>query len=197
MRRLLTALLASGLLCLPAGQALAQGGQISPCIDYAGNSAMPSLQQAYMFDPSYGYGPGGWAPLTSPFGAGPIGPMTAYSPPGLVAAYGPLGPGPTAAAIAAAAIPPGGFGFQNQNVNNLANTTALLGVAGLQQGELGTMYGRYGLGPGYQTAASLWTAALSGRAASTFAILLAMCLNHNPPQMPGMTPPAGAGASGS
>src|SRR5262249_58739412 len=107
------------------------------------------------------------------------------------------GAGATAAGIAAQAIPPGGFGFQNANVNNLANTTALLGVAGLQQGELGTMYGRYGLGAGYQTAAGLWAAALSGRAASTFAILLAMCLNHNPPQIPGMTPPPGPGASGS
>ena len=197
MRRLLLAALAGSLLSLPVGQAHAQGGQmISPCIDYAGYSALPSLQQAYQFDPSTGYGGAGWGPLTQPFGAGPIGPMTAYSPPGLVAAYGPLGPGPTAATIAARTIPQGGFGFQNQNVNQFVNTTTALGVAGLQQGELGTMYGRYGLGAGYQTAAGLWTAGLSGRAASTFAILLALCIDHNPPQMPGATPPAEQSGSG-
>jgi hypothetical protein len=198
MRRLLLAVLASGLLGLPVGQAYAQGGQmISPCIDYAGYSALPSLQQAYMFDPSYGYAPGGWGAMSQPWGAGPIGPMTAFSPPGLVAAYGPFGAGPTAANISAFMVPPGGFGFQNQAVNNFVNTTTALGLAGLQQGELGTLYGRYGLGAGYQTAAGMWTAGLSGRAASTFAILLALCINHNPPQLPGMTPPAGEGGSGS
>src|SRR5215211_8891822 len=134
MRRLLLAVLAGGLLWLPVGQAHAQGGQmISPCIDYAGNAALPSLQQAYMFDPSTGYGPGGWGAMSQPWGAGPIGPMTAFSPPGLIAAYGPFGPGPTAANIARQTIPPGGFGFQNQNVNNFVNTTTALGLAGLQQ----------------------------------------------------------------
>jgi hypothetical protein len=200
MRRILTALLASGLLCLSAGQAHAQQGPqiISPCIDYAGNAALPSLQQAYQFDPSNMYGPSGWAQyMGQPFGAGPYGPATAFSPPGLVAAYGPFGPGPTAANIAALTIPPGGFGFNNPNINNFANTTTALGLAGLQQGELGTLYGRYGLGAGYQTAAGMWTAGLSGRAASTFAILLALCINHNPPQLPGMTPPASQDGSGS
>jgi hypothetical protein len=198
MRRILTVVLASGLLGLSAGQAHAQGGQmISPCIDYAGYSALPSLQQAYMFDPSYGYASGGWAGLGQPYGAGPIGPLTAFSPPGLIAAYGPLGPGPTAANIAAQTIPPGGFGFNNPSVNNFVNTTTALGLAGLQQGELGTLYARYGTGATYQTAAGMWTAGLSARAASTFAILLALCINHNPPQLPGMTPPAGQGSSGS
>jgi hypothetical protein len=36
----------------------------------------------------------------------------------------------------------GGFGFQNANVNNYLNAQSLIGLAGLQQGEIGTLQGR-------------------------------------------------------
>jgi hypothetical protein len=195
MRRFLVALLASSVLALPALPTHAQtgGGELlqglSSCLEYAGQSALPSLAQAQAFSPS-GYGPFGWAPLTQPFGAGPIGPATMYSPPGLVAAYGPLGPGPTAANIAAGAIPPAGFGFQNQNVNNYLNAQTLIGLGGLQQGEIGTLQGRYGLAGGYQTAAATWTTGLSARAGATLAVALALCLGQSaaPPVPAVMTP---------
>ncbi len=189
MRQFCIALLAAAVLAGPAASVSAQGGaQISPCIDYAGYTALPSLQQAHMFNPSTGYGPYGWGPMSVPYGSGPIGPMTAFSPPGLVAAYGPFGPGPTAANLATALVPQGGFGFNNPNVNNVVNVQTALALAGLQQGELGTLYGRYGIGAGNQIAAGTWTIGLSARAASTFAILLGLCLNQNPPQLP--TPPS-------
>lgn len=186
MRRILFALLTSTLLVLPAGPAHAQGGGqllegLSNCLEYAGQAALPSLAAAQAFTPN-GYGPYGWGPLSQPFGAGPIGPATMYSPPGLVPAYGPLGPGLTAANIAQFAIPSGGFGFNNTNVNNFLNTTTLLGLAGLQQGELGTLYGRYGLAGTYQTAAGTWAAGLSARAGSTLAVALALCLGQPRPQ---------------
>ncbi len=199
MRRFLVALLASGLLALPALPAHAQIGSgqllegLSNCLEYAGQSALPSLSQAQMFNPGTPWGPYGWAPpLSQPYGAGPIGPATLYSPPGLVAAYGPLGAGPTAANIAAATIPAGGFGFQNPNVNNYLTTQTLIGLAGLQQGELGTLQGRYGLAAGYQTAAGTWAAGLSGRAAATLAVALSLCLGQSaaPTTAPSMTPPA-------
>jgi hypothetical protein len=185
MRQVYVALLAAALLAGPAASVSAQdSGQISPCLDYAGYSALPSLQQAHQFNPSTGYGQYGWDALTIPYGSGPIGRMTAFSPPGLVAAYGPLGPGPTAANIAGTMIPPGGFGFNNASVNNTVNVQTALGLAGLQQGELGNMYGRYAVGTASQITAATWAIGLSSRAASTFAILLGLCLNHNPPQPP-------------
>jgi hypothetical protein len=192
MRRFLVALLASTALALPALPASAQtgGGELlqglANCLDYAGQSALPSLAQAQAFTPG-GYGPYGWAPLTQPFGAGPIGPATAYSPPGLAPVYGPLGPGLTAMNIAATAIPPGGFGFQNQNVNNYLNAQTLIGLAGLQQGELGTLQGRYGLAAGYQTAGATWATGLSARAGATLAVAMALCLGQS------ASPPAPAG----
>jgi hypothetical protein len=186
MRRIIVALLASGLLALPAAPTHAQGGGgqliegLANCLEYAGQSALPSLSMAQQFTPS-GVGPYGWAPLTQPFGAGPIGPATMYSPPGLVAAYGPLGPGPTAATIAGLTIPQGGFGFQNQNLNNYLTTQTLLGLGGLQQAELGTLQGRYTLGGIYQTAAATWATGLSARAGSTLAVALALCLGQSAP----------------
>jgi hypothetical protein len=198
MRRLLVALLASTALALPTLPAHAQIGSgqllegLSNCLEYAGQSALPSLAQAQALTPG-GYGPYGWAPLTQPFGAGPIGPATLYSPPGLVPTYGPLGPGLTAMNIAQAAIPPGGFGFQNQNVNNYLNAQTVIGLAGLQQGELGTLQGRYGVAAGYQTAAGTWASGLSARAGATLAVAMALCLGQSaaPPTVPGMMP-AGA-----
>jgi hypothetical protein len=185
----------AALLCLPAPATHAQvgaqvGEKLTNCLEYAGFSALPSLQRAHMFSPEGGYAPYGWGPLAQPYGAGPIGPLTAYSPPGLIAAYGPLGPGPTAFNLANALIPPGGFGFSNQNLNNVVTTQVALGLAGVQQGELGTLYGRYGLGAAYQIAGGTWALALSGRAASTFAVLLGLCLSQEAPQQPspGMAP---------
>jgi hypothetical protein len=211
MRRMVLAVVAASLLGVVGSPALAQDQQgqaaqpgqsgapgagaapavaglletLSTCLGYAGQSALPLLGEAQNYTPT-GYGPYGWAPLTQPWGAGPIGPLTAYSPPGVVPAYGPLGPGLTANAIAAFAVPPGGFGFNNPNLNNYANVSTLTSLAALQQGEQGTLYGRYGLAPAYQLASGTWRAAYSTQAASTFAVALALCV-HRPPAASGAT----------
>src|SRR5215212_3051595 len=102
---------------IPISRELAQRfAEPDPCNTYAAQAALPALTQSYTTNP--GGGPAPWAPLTQPFGAGPIGPATFASPPGLVPVYGPLGPGRTAAAIARAATTPPALGangtpFQN------------------------------------------------------------------------------------
>jgi hypothetical protein len=214
MRRIVLAVLAATLVSLPGQAALAQDPQagtaaaaaaaagpagqagiaglletMSTCLGYAGSQALPALTEARNYTPS-GYGPYGWGPLTQPFGAGPIGPMTAYSPPGLVPAYGPLGPGLTANNIAQSVLPPGGFSFQNPNLNAYANASTLTALGALQQGELGTLYGRYGLGAAFQTAGATWHAAYASEAATTLAVLLALCLNQPKPPAAGAVPTA-------
>src|SRR5262249_10944089 len=44
-----------------------------PCADWAAQAALPSLNQAYAFQPD-GYAQYGWGPLTQPLGAGAYGP---------------------------------------------------------------------------------------------------------------------------
>src|SRR6185436_11952478 len=106
-----------------------------------------------------GGGPAPWAPLTQPFGTGPVGPATFYSPPGVVAAYGPLGPGQTSAAIAQTANPRPTLSANGTPVQNFENALTLLGLAGLQQAELGTLYGRSGAASATENAAAAWVAA--------------------------------------
>ncbi len=79
-----------------------------PCEYWAAQQALPYLLQAYAITPAGAAGVG-WAPLlfgpnTSPLGPGPIGPATLFSPPGLVPAYGPAGPGLTALALGSTAM---------------------------------------------------------------------------------------------
>jgi hypothetical protein len=218
MRRIVLAVLAATLISLPGHAALAQEPQagaaptaaaatgpagqagiaglletMSTCLGYAGTQALPALTEARAYTPG-GYGPYGWGPLTQPFGAGPIGPMTAYSPPGLVPAYGPLGPGLTANNIAQTVLPPGGFSFQAPNLNAYANASTLTALGALQQGELGTLYGRYGLAAAFQTAGATWHAAYASEAASTLAVLLALCLNQPKPPAAAAMPTAPAAA---
>jgi hypothetical protein len=144
-----------------------------PCHTYAARAALPALTQAYTLSP--GGGPAPWAPLTQPFGAGPIGPATLYSPPGLVAAYGPLGPGPTAAALVQSATNPPTLSANGTPIQNFTNALTLLGLAGLQQAELGTLYGRYGAASTTETAAGGWVGAWSGQANATLSILRGYC----------------------
>ena len=177
MRVLIAGLLALGLVALPGHTALAQGQGLPQCAQYAAQAAMPVLQDAYNWT-NYGYaplGPNGWNVLNQPFGAGPYGALAYYGPPGLVAAFGPLGPGPTAQNIAQQFVPPGGFGFQNPNVNNFINFTTAASLAGLQQAELSNLSLRYSNAGIYQTAAATWRAGDAGLAAATLAVLNALC----------------------
>src|SRR5262249_25024277 len=110
------------------------------CQTYAAQVALPALTQSFTSNP--GGGPAPWAPLQQPFGVGPLPPATFYSPPGVVAAYGPLGPGPTAAAIAQSSNPSPTLSANGTPAQNFSNAINLLGLAGLQQAELGTLYAR-------------------------------------------------------
>ncbi len=212
MRLVLIALLTSGLLGLSAAPARAQSNadpcagvsaestvpcvpipldpsllerftQPDPCNAYAAQAAMPSLAQAYGFSPD-GYGPYGWGPLTQPLGAGPIGPATFYSPPGVVPAYGPFGPGQTAYAIAAANVPASTFVPGSIPIQNFQNTLTQLGLAGLQQAELGTLYARYGIAATDQTAAALYVNGYSAQARATLNILRGYCHGLQQPNPP-------------
>jgi hypothetical protein len=144
------------------------------CAYWAAQNALPALNLAYANTPS-GSGPHAWAALGQPFGAGPVGPTTLFSPPGLVPVYGPLGPGNTAAAIAVGAIPPGGWRPSGVPATDFRNTLTLVGLGALQQAELGNLYTRYGLSATYQAAEGFLSQAYSAQAAAAVPILGAMC----------------------
>src|SRR5262249_29766566 len=99
-------------------------------------------------------------------------------PPGLVATYGPLGPGLTANAIAAAATANGGTLSASQQVD----------LASEQQTELGTLFDRYRLGGQLQLASGSWGLGLALRASASRSILPRLCRSQQ-------AQAAGAGAS--
>ena len=170
IRRLTPAVALAVLAVLPSAVAHAQDGP-DPCTVYAAQAAMPSLSQSYAFTPS-GYGPFGYAPLTYPFGVGPYGAAAFFGRPGLAPAFGPLGPGVTANAIARTSL---GNDF---NVRDPANVGTLTSLAGLQQAELGTINTRYSNSAYYQTAAATWAGDYATQAVSAFTILQAYCQNQ-------------------
>jgi len=137
---------------------------------------MPSLYQSYQFSPQ-GYGGQGYAPLTYPFSVGPYGNAAYFGgagvPFGSAPAFGPLGPGLTANNIYTQVIQPSGTAL-----NQPANFGTLVGLAGVQQGELGTLNGRYGNSALYQTASATWAGAYATQASSAFTILQALCANQ-------------------
>jgi hypothetical protein len=143
------------------------------CNLYAAQVALPALTQSFTTNP--GGGPAPWAPLSQPFGAGPLGPATFNSPAGVVPAYGPLGPGQTAAAIAQAANPAPTLSANGTPTQNFLNATTLLGLAGLQQAELGTLYGRSGAASATENAAAAWVAAWASQASATLSIMRGYC----------------------
>ena len=149
----------------------AQSEEPDPCTLYAARMALPSLQQSYAFSPA-GYGPFGYAPLMYPFGAGPYGVAAFFGPPGLVPAFGPLGPGLTANWIAQRLLAPAGV-----NLADPANVSTLLALATLQQAELGTLNTRYSNAAYFQTAAATWAGAYATQAATAFTIFQALCQN--------------------
>jgi hypothetical protein len=143
------------------------------CNSYAAQAALPALTQSFTTNP--GGGPAPWAPLQQPFGAGPIGPATLNSPPGVVPVYGPLGPGQTAVAIAQTANPPPTLSANGTPAQNFSNAITLVGLAGLQQAEFGTLLGRLGLASTTETAAGIWVAAWSTQASATLSIMRGYC----------------------
>jgi len=204
MRSVLMGLIVVPLMLLPAGRAAAQatsnpcdgltvpGGDpcqpvpatqpgllqslLTPndCAGWAAESALPSLNQAYAYQPD-GYGQAGWGPLTQPFGAGAYGPATLYSPPGLAPVYGPLGPGQTANVLAAQAFPNGIPRPTGMPAVDARNTITTLSLAGLQQAELGNLYGRYGLAAGYQAASATYVGGYAAQASAINTIFRGMC----------------------
>ena len=173
MRRLVLALAMASLVALPGQIARADD---DPCIAYAARSALPSLYQSYQFSPQ-GYGGAGYAPLTYPFSVGPYGNAAFFGGPGVpfgtAPAFGPLGPGLTANNIFSQVIAPSGTALTAP-----ANFGTLTGLAALQQGELGTLNGRYGNSALYQTASATWAGAYATQAASAMTILQALCQNQ-------------------
>jgi hypothetical protein len=177
MRRTLLALaLALAGLCVVPGQVA--HAQADVCTDYALQVAFPSLQQSYQFSPQ-GYGPFGYAPLTYPFGVGPYGVGAFFGgrgvPYGSAPAFGPLGPGLTANAIARNVIAPTGTAL-----NDPANFGTLISLAGLQQGELGTLNTRYSNSAYFQTASATWAGAYATQAATAFTLAQAFCQQRQP-----------------
>jgi len=177
MHKFVLALAIAALVSLPGQIARADDdGGPDPCIAYAARSAMPSLYQSYQFSPQ-GYGQLGYAPLTYPFSVGPYGNGAYFGGPGVpfgsAPAFGPLGPGNTANNLFTGVIQPSGTAL-----NQPANFGTLLGLATLQQGELGTLNGRYGNSALYQTASATWAGAYATQAASAMTILQALCQNQ-------------------
>jgi len=143
------------------------------CNLYAAQAALPALTQSFTTNP--GGGPAPWGPLTQPFGTGPVGPATFYGPPAVVAAYGPLGPGQTAAAIAQSANPAPTLSANGTPTQNFSNASTLLGLAGLQQAEQGTLYSRSGAASATENAAAAWVAAWASQASATLSIMRGYC----------------------
>jgi hypothetical protein len=168
MHRLLAALAVVGLLLLTASPVAAQTDPRA-CFAQANQAAWGALSQGYNFSPA-GYGPFGWAPLAQAFDPALAGaPPLFGAPPLPLPAYGPLGPGLTSTAIMAGAIPSAGFG-----VTGLDNST-LIDLQALQQRELGTLNGRYGVGASYQLAGSLWSLGMTYEARAIRQIGRALC----------------------
>jgi len=145
-----------------------------PCADWAAQAAMPSLTQAYAFQPD-GYAQYGWGPLTQPFGAGAYGPATLYSPPGLVPVYGPLGPGVTAPVLAARAFPNGPPFPTGRPAVDARNTITALSLAGLQQAQLNNLYTRQLVGAGSQATSAFWVSGYSTQASAVYTIMRGLC----------------------
>ena len=139
---------------------------------WAAESALPSLNLAYAYQPD-GYGQAGWGPLTQPFGAGAYGPATLYSPPGLRRSTVPLG-WATANVLAAQASPTACRGPRACWLLR-RNTITTLSLAGLQQAELGNLYGRYGLAAGYQGTSATYVGSYAAQASAINTILRGMC----------------------
>jgi hypothetical protein len=175
----------AGLAALPGQIARADDNSPDQCTAYAARSSMPSLYQSYQFSPQ-GYGPFGYAPLSYPFGVGPYGNAAFFGGPGVpfgaAPAFGPLGPGLTANNVFTQVINPTGT-----LLTAPANFPTLLGLATLQQGELGTLNGRYGNSALYQTASATWAGAYATQAASAFTILQALCQNQGADSGMGMS----------
>jgi hypothetical protein len=109
---------------------------------------MPLLQQSLAITPSGAppYGPAGYSGLIGPLGAGPAGVAALGGPPGVIANAGPLGPGPTALALAPSVLAPSAATGPNPaalatllgNGQNLGGAQALLAlIAGAGQGPNG------------------------------------------------------------
>jgi hypothetical protein len=145
-----------------------------PCGYWAAQNAVGPLMMARSVTPA-GMWPYGWAPLAGPFHAGPVGPATLFSPPGALPVYGPLGPGQTAYAIAASALPPQGIRPTGVAATDFQNALTLVALGGLQQTELGNLYGRYGLSGVYQLAGGFLSQAYAAQASSMLPILQALC----------------------
>ena len=177
MRRLVLALAVAGLLASPVQVTHAQDGP-DPCTAQALDAAMPILMRSYEFSPQ-GYGPFGYAPLTYPFGVGPYGVGAFFGgrgvPFGTAPAFGPLGPGLTAVAIANRAITPSGTALTAP-----ANFGTLISLAALQQAELANLNARYSNAAYYQTAAATWAASYAAEAAATFTRVQAECQQRQP-----------------
>jgi hypothetical protein len=184
MRRLLLALFALGPLGLPVPRAHAGDGP-DPCLYAAAQQALPYLQQSYAYSP-WGYAGAGYAPLTYPFGASPYTDATYFGPPGLVPAFGPLGPGLTANLIAQGVLRPRGV-----NLTSPANVGTLASLAALQQAELAQLNTRYSNGAYYQTAAATWAGGYASQAATVFARAAGEC--SPPAASPPMEAPSGSG----
>lgn len=188
MRRGFWALVFSGLLLLPGQQAAAAPSRQDVCAEYAARVALPSLMQSYLYSPQ-GYGPYGYAPLTYPFGVGPYGVAAYFGGPGVpvgaVPAYGPLGPGLTAANIARFVLEPARFAWADP-----ANVGTLIALASLQQSELGNLNTRYTLSASYQEMASSWAAAYATQASAALAVARTLCEGLQPTPGGGSEAPA-------
>ena len=124
MRAMDMRLLLAALLLAAAPPAHAQQDDQAICEGWAAEQAMPLLQQSLAITPSGAppYGPAGWSVFVGPFGAGPWGVAALGGPPGLVAASGPLGPGPTAFSLAPTVLAPSPAGTGGPNPAALATS---------------------------------------------------------------------------
>jgi hypothetical protein len=92
-----------------------------------------------------------------------------------VPVYGPLGPGQTAAVIWQGATPPPTLSANGTPLQNFQNAATVLGLAGLQQAELGTLYAGYAVGGQTQPAAGAWVGAWANQASATLNIMRGLC----------------------
>jgi hypothetical protein len=151
--------------------------------------------RSYEFSPR-GYGQQGFAPLTYPFGVGPYGVATYFGGPGApvgsAPAFGPLGPGLTAANLSRAVIVPSGIAL-----NNVRNLPTLTGLAGMQQGELINLFLRYLNSVLAQDTAAINAAVYAGEAALTLENALIHCMEvmaERERQASGSAPPSSSPA---
>jgi hypothetical protein len=77
--------------------------------------------------------------------------------------------------IAQSANPAPTLSANGTPVQNFENAITLLGLAGLQQAELGTLYGRAGAASATELAAAAWVAAWSTQASATLSIMRGYC----------------------